>query len=138
MSRQYDLCVVCFRSTAGGITRWSWLACADCRAINDDFGNKLGHSPFPLGRHSIMNGVGVRGSASPEVRKEQADQLVKFARGNPRLNDWRTEEYERLAAAFEADADVPLREWQQRWPPSRDASQDAFRRLLEAPRHPGP
>lgn len=25
VSRQYDPCIVCFRATAGGISRWSWL-----------------------------------------------------------------------------------------------------------------
>jgi hypothetical protein len=34
VSRQYDVCIICFRATAGGISRWAWLACKDCRAVN--------------------------------------------------------------------------------------------------------
>ena len=34
VSRQYDLCIICFRATAGGISRGAWLACKDCRAVN--------------------------------------------------------------------------------------------------------
>jgi hypothetical protein len=43
-----------------------------------------------------------------------------------------------LAAKFDPLADIPLRLWQQEWPPSRRASVDAFSRLLgrELPLHP--
>jgi hypothetical protein len=32
--------------------------------------------------------------------------------------------------AFDPLADVPLQTWQEHWPPSREASLDAFSRLL--------
>ena len=34
VSREYDLRNICFRATAVGRSRWAWLACADCRAVN--------------------------------------------------------------------------------------------------------
>ncbi len=34
VSSEKDLCIICFRATAGGTSRWSWLACADCRRVN--------------------------------------------------------------------------------------------------------
>ena len=34
VSRECDLCIICFRATAGGTSRWAWLACDDCRAVN--------------------------------------------------------------------------------------------------------
>lgn len=135
ISREKDLCVICLRATAGGVSRWSWLACADCRAINDALGSQTGTRPFAVGRHSIMNGVAVSGGQSPEVTRGQIDRLVEFARGagQMRLRAWRDEEYRRLANAFAAGGDVPVRLWQEQWPPGSTASLDAFRRLLANP-----
>lgn len=135
VSREKDLCIICFRATAGGVSKWSWRACADCRTINDAVGVESGARPFALGRHSIMNGIGVRGGQSPEVTRAAIEHLLDFAQGGgrSRLTAWREQEYPRLAAAFDPDADVPLRLWQQQWPPGADASLDAFRRLLGNP-----
>jgi hypothetical protein len=34
VSREYELCIICFRATAGGSSRWALLVCDDCRAVN--------------------------------------------------------------------------------------------------------
>jgi plasmid stabilization system protein ParE len=114
----------------GGSSRWAWLGCANCRAINDALARAWGFRPLALGRHSLMNGIGVRGGAPPEVRKRQITQLAAFAGGDERLRDWRRQEYRRLAAEFDPLADVPLAAWQQEYPPGWRASADAFTRLL--------
>ena len=75
VSREYDLCVICFRATAGGRSRWAWLACEDCRAVNTALEAAWGFRPFALGRHSLMNGIGVRGGSPPEVEDEQIARL---------------------------------------------------------------
>ena len=69
VSREYDLCAICFRATAGGRSRWAWIACEDCREVNAGIERVWGSRPFALGRHSLMNGIGVRGGSSPEVAK---------------------------------------------------------------------
>ena len=130
VSSARDLCIVCFRGTAGGISRWAWLGCENCRAINAGL-----EKPLALGRHSLMNGISVRVNASPEVVEQQVARLLAFAKGDGRLRDWRQREYRRLAAEFDPLADIPLRIWQQQWPPSPGASADAFSRLLD--REPG-
>lgn len=130
VSRAEDLCIVCARGTAGGVSRWSWLGCQDCRAINDAVAQTWGFRPLALGRHSLMNGIGVRGGASPEERKKQTERLAEFARNTQRLRDWRLQEFRRLATDFDPGADIPLPDWQRRWPPGRDPSMDAFARLL--------
>ncbi len=59
---------------------------------------------------------------------------MEFLKGDGRLREWRLQEYSRLASRFDPFADVPLRVWQQEWAPGRNASVDAFTRLLdEAP-----
>jgi hypothetical protein len=125
VSSARDLCIVCFKATAGGISRWAWLGCANCLAVNAALGK-----PLALGRHSLMNGIGIRVNASPEVVEEQTARLMEFAKGDGRLQDWRRDEYHVLAAEFDPLADIPLRIWQQQWPPCRAASADAFSRLL--------
>ena len=130
VSSERDLCIICFRATAGGPSRWAWLACDNCRAVNESIGRRWGFRPFALGRHSLMNGIGVRGGAPPEVQKEQLARLAEFAKGDHDLRQWRREEYARLASKFDPLADVPLRVWQEEWTPSKSASLDAFERLL--------
>ncbi|MCV7101099.1 hypothetical protein [Mycobacterium palustre] len=134
--RALDLCIVCCRGTAGGTTRWSWLACADCLAVNEALESAWGFRPLALGRHSLMNRIGVRAGSSAQIREAQITQLMGFFEHVQRLHDWEKQEYARLASRFDPLADVPLRVWQQEWPPGRDASWDAFSRLigLEPPR----
>jgi hypothetical protein len=131
VSRERDLCIVCSRGTAGGSSRWAWLGCDDCRAINDALSRAWGFRPLALGRHSLMNGIGVRGGAPLEVQKRQVDQLAVFARNLQHLQDWGRQEYRRLAAAFDPLADIPLAAWQEQWSPGRRAAADAFSRLLD-------
>lgn len=130
VSRDHDLCIICFRATAGGRSRWSWRACEDCRSVNSAVASVWGFRPFALGRHSLMNGIGVRGGAPPELQEEQIARLAEFAQGDNRLRDWREHEFRLLAGNFDPQADVPLRVWQDVWPPSRVASRDAFARLI--------
>ena len=130
VSRQFDLCIICFRATAGGMSRWSWRACEDCRDINESIGSRWGLRPLALGRHSLMNGIGVRGGAPPEEQRAQIERLMAFLRDGDGLRGWRSREYSLLASKFDPLADIPLKTWQQEWPPGRSASQDAFERLL--------
>ena len=130
VSREHDLCIICFRATAGGPSRWAWLACDDCRSVNRAVEKAWGFRPFALGRHSLMNGISIRGGAPPQVQQRQLARLVEFAHGDGRLRDWRRDEYWRLAARFDPLADIPLRVWQQEFPPSRTESRDSFARLI--------
>jgi hypothetical protein len=116
-------------STPFGPTRWSWLACHDCLAVNTELESAWGFRPFALGRHSLMNGIGVRGGAPAEVQQEQIARLAKFAKGDDRLRDWGRQEYSRLASSFDPLGDIPIGVWQHEWAPSRSASWDAFSRL---------
>ena len=87
VSREKDLCIMCFRATAGGRSRWAWLACENCCAVNTSIESRWGFRPFALGRHSLMNGIGVRGGSPLEVREAQIARLAEFAKGDDRLRD---------------------------------------------------
>lgn len=112
VSRERDLCIVCFRGTAGGTSRWSWLACQDCRTVNSVFESPWRVTGFALARHSLMNGIGMRDGIPPDVGKAQIARLLPFADGSDRLRDWPGQEYPRLASRFDPLSDVPLRVWQ--------------------------
>ncbi len=77
-----------------------------------------------------MNGIGVRGGSPPAVQREQIERLVEFARSRGAHRAWRGAEYPRLASKFDPLADIPLRIWQQEWPPGKSASKEAFTRLF--------
>lgn len=130
VSHAVDLCLVCFRGTAGSPSRWAWHACDPCLAANFALELAWGVRPFALGRHSIMNGVGVPFAGAPEVISEETARLIEFLRGDNRLVRWRQVEFARLAAAFDGREDVPLREWQDVHSATPKMSVDAFARLL--------
>ena len=130
VSRARDLCIICFRGTAGGPSKWAWKACEHCREVNTAIQHRSGVRPFALGRHSIMNGIGINGGMPKDVVDEQIATLVEFARGDDRLRAWRDTEYPSLAASFDPLADIALTAWQERWVPSLAASWDAFSRLI--------
>jgi len=127
--REIDLCIVCARGAAGGTSRWAPIGCTHCRAVNISLGTDLGYRPLALGRHSLINGIGVRGGSPPVEQEHQTARLMQFQGHHRALWAWYREEFARLAAVFDPQADVPLRSWQQQWPPSRDASEDAIRRM---------
>lgn len=128
VSQALDLCIVCVRGTAGGTSRWAWLGCDTCRAVNDIIRAKTGKQ-IPMGRHSIMNGYCVRGGASPELQREQAERLAQFVNDQQELFKWQAGEFRRLANTFPSGADIPLTVWLRELPPSRDRSIDAMIRL---------
>ena len=127
ISREFDPCIICFCATAGGSSRWAWLACDDCRAVNKLYRISVGLPAIRSWSASLMNGIGVRGGSPPEVQEAQITRLAAFAKGDNRLRGWRRQEYWSLASMFDPLADIPLTVWQQEWPPGRSASVDVFR-----------
>lgn len=57
--------------------------------------------PFALGRHSLMNRIGVWGGSPPDVQQAQGARLAAFARGDDQLREWRSLQCARLAGAFD-------------------------------------
>lgn len=131
VSREVDLCVLCARGTAGGVSRWASLACPSCLRVNDTAGRLLGQRPLPLYRHSIANGAAIRASAHGAEFARQHALLVDVTRSWRQLDDWFDEEVRRLAASqgWAGERQVLLRVWQERLPASTAASRDALRRL---------
>ena len=83
----YHLCYVCAAVVAGGESRWSWNACESCLKFNRSLKSKYGVS-LSLGRHSIMNSIGIPISASPEEQEKAIEQMIKFINQSQSLEDW--------------------------------------------------
>ncbi len=83
----YHLCYLCAAVIVGGTSRWAWNACESCLKFNRSLKSKYGVS-LSLGRHSIMNSIGVQINASPEEQERAIDQMMKFINQSQSLEDW--------------------------------------------------
>lgn len=132
VSSTTDLCQVCARGTAGGVSRWSWLGCTSCRSVERALQEWLGIRVLPLGRHSIMNGVAHRlAAATTDEVDAFCHSFGALGLSWSKLFDWGQDETRRLTAlgSFPLE-DVPLNVWQRAFPPSVSASVDAYERFL--------
>ncbi len=135
VSRAKDLCLVCARGTAGGVTRWSWLACEHCRSVEKSLQGWLGMRVLPLGRHSLLNGVALQvAEATDEQAAAFAVQFEGLSLGWDLMCEWGRAEARRLADTLvDSGSDVPLEVWQRTFRPSPTASLDAYERILQTP-----
>ncbi|MCH7902052.1 MAG: hypothetical protein IH818_14275 [Acidobacteria bacterium] len=124
-------------------SRYTWLVCDDCLAVNRTVGGVLGSSgggALPVGRHSIMNGVRFGGGDLDDAEiSAMAEWFLGLTKVWRRLMDWGPEEAKRLSAVLgNVGEAIPLVEWLERFPSSRGASVDAFCRFVEydLPDHP--
>ncbi len=83
----FQLCYMCAASVAGGTGRYSWNVCESCLKFNRKLGSKYGVS-LPLGRHSIMNGLGIPMHATKRVQEEAAKELLNFIDVAGSISDW--------------------------------------------------
>ena len=111
----YHLCYLCSIEVAGGLSRWSWEACDDCRKKNDRERRK-GNAFYLLGRHSVMNGIALPMS---EVRERKVNarvtQMLDFIGSMEDLRLAalaRTEAMWRSVERWNAMSEIPVLAWQ--------------------------
>ena len=83
----YYFCYMCAAVVAGGTGRFSWHVCKVCLKFNRKLAKDYGFS-LPLGRHSLMNGLGIPLSASDEVRDAVIEDLMRSLNAADALADW--------------------------------------------------
>lgn len=132
VSRAADLCSVCARGTAGGVSRWAWLGCEWCWSVERGLRAWLGMAVLALGRHSIMNSVGLRVSGSTADDAEEFGRALRTVETSwQRLHLWGRREARLLALTLDPrPEELTVLEWQALFPPSPAASVDAYERLL--------
>jgi hypothetical protein len=131
-----DICNLCARGTMKSGSRYTWLVCDQCRSVNTRIGqvfNASNQGALPVGRHSIMNRIALRGGDLDDaVIKEFSAWLFGLTRVWLRLSDWGHEEAKRLAESGDVHGKaVPLVSWLKRFPSSTGASVDAYCRYVE-------
>lgn len=131
------LCKVCRRQALPNRRPWSWFGCETCRAVDRRAASLFGGKRIlPLGQHSIMNGIGLRLSTADDARLTATfEQFAALGHGWQDIDAWAVLEGDRLVDEVlrhcgHVDERVPLLVWQEWFPPSRDASADAFSRLM--------
>ncbi len=102
-----ELCRCCgLRLVASG-SKWSLWLCRPCLGLVRAMNDQAGRCVFPIGRHSLMNGVGYRvGKVPNEVALAAfADQFQAFIRAADGTSAWR----QRMVAAHALEAELPGR-----------------------------
>lgn len=70
------LCMCCRGVALPSGSRWSVWFCRPCRDRVRLYNDRLGHVVIPIGRHSLMAGIGIRGVELSEADGAEVDRLV--------------------------------------------------------------
>ncbi|HET8526107.1 MAG TPA: hypothetical protein VFM81_05660 [Actinomycetota bacterium] len=70
------LCECCRLVPLRSGSRWSVWFCGDCKSEVMDLNRLVGHCVIPIGRHSLMAGVGLAGRELTRARDSQRDELL--------------------------------------------------------------
>ena len=110
----FHLCYLCAAVVVGGESRWSWEACESCLKFNRSLKSKYGVS-LALGRHSIMNSIGVPIQASAEEQEKAIEQMIKFINQGQSLEDWAKLQARRLfesVPSWQKMHYIPREQWE--------------------------
>jgi len=84
---------------------------------------------LPLGRHSIMNGIGISMSATRPEFEAGASALIAFSQKSMALSDWghlQTRTLFESVPAWEKRKVITVIEWEKKFKASKKHSQAAF------------
>ncbi|MBA2526626.1 MAG: hypothetical protein H0V18_12735, partial [Pyrinomonadaceae bacterium] len=108
-----ELCRCCGLVLLPSGTKWSVWFCDDCKPLVIAFNRALGRCVVPIGRHSIMNGVGARGAdlVSNAAIEQIADGVQSMIAGIEALEVFAGLVTMRnvTTLGFDAASDVPLK-----------------------------
>ena len=83
------LCWCCQLEAIASGSRWDSYFCKRCRGHIDAFHAVVGASFIPRGRHSLMNGIGVRDPDAADQIRALADFAVGMAGFQDVMRNWR-------------------------------------------------
>jgi hypothetical protein len=85
------LCYCCMREKLRSGSRWSVWFCQECKDRVLTLNRRLGIALIPIGRHSLMNAVGLRGENADEPAEVEAfvRRLDDFFGRSNDLHEWR-------------------------------------------------
>ena len=137
-----ELCRCCALTLVRSGSKWSVWFCGDCLSRVRALNQRAGRCVVPIGRHSLLNGIGLRaepGRDDPDALAAYADQLDAFFAAAADTDGWRrqviAENLDAVGLAF-ARA-VPVRIYLERARQAGLSKDAAFARLLDAAADPG-
>ncbi|MBI3266938.1 MAG: hypothetical protein HYZ67_07810 [Chlamydiae bacterium] len=85
------LCYCCGAELLKSGSRWSVWFCEACKKRVLEFNQEMGTSVIPIGRHSLMNGIGLKLEPSvPKIKIEETiDHYRRFGASINHLDQWR-------------------------------------------------
>ncbi len=107
------LCYICQVRPAGGFSRWSWEACEICLDVNNSI-SVQGYQRLLLGRHSVMNGMSLQFTATPEEIAHFTENFLTFTQKIEKLRATSLKQTQAMYHAVEKWAplnQVPLKLW---------------------------
>jgi hypothetical protein len=118
------LCIGCARVVNGGESRFSWLACSNCR-ITNEFIEKKSNGSLPFFRHSIGNGYGIKlasNGADLATIANQVSDLFKLQRNLANWSDLLARQLFETVAEWQKRQFIHTAEWEHKLPSSLLAS----------------
>ena len=137
-----ELCRCCGLVLLGSGSRWSVWFCASCKEAVVTLNRYAGRCVIPIGRHSLMNGVG---ASAAQLRSEIgaqafADQLTTFFGTISSLESWASTIVHRnlTELGFDTERDARLADYLDAVKSSALSPTTAFEALLSAATDPRP
>ena len=130
----FELCTICARELASCESLWTYRACENCLTFDAVLGEAFEGTMFlALGRHTAMNGANAEAADDEVLRIAQQEAIEAVTAQWEALLDWKSSEVRNLArkAGYKNGDTITLVQWQYANPPSRQASLDAYLRLIE-------
>ncbi|MGH9004999.1 MAG: hypothetical protein ACRDYV_17905, partial [Acidimicrobiia bacterium] len=100
-----ELCRCCALRLVQSGSKWSVWLCRPCLGMVKNLNDQSGRCVFPIGRHSLMNGVGYRAGPvpNPVALGAFADQFDAFIRATRGTEGWR----QRMVVSHALEAELP-------------------------------
>ena len=76
VNEHLHLCECCSMVVLPSGSRWSVSFCEECKQRVDELNESVGRCVIPIGRHSLMNGVGVAGRDVTSAGEDEIDAVV--------------------------------------------------------------
>ncbi len=106
------LCYCCGAEQLRSGSRWSVWFCETCRKRVLEFNQEIGISLIPIGRHSLMNGIGLElGPVVSKIKiKETFDDLRQLGARIDRMDQWKKigKSHNWLSTGLDPEQDISL------------------------------
>jgi len=134
-----ELCRCCGLVLLRSGSKWSVWFCVPCKDLARSFNEQVGRCVIPIGRHSLMNGVGLKGTDAKRnaAVKRFAEELGSLFARVGWMDDWKglAVRHNLVVLGAHPDHDLPLADYLDLValaPNPALTSESAFARMVDA------